>query len=358
MESSRIFIKGLPPNLNADDFKRHFSNQSAITDAKFIPHRRIGYVGYRTPEDAAKAVKYHNKSFIRMSKIGVELARSVEDQYTLGSGINFTNISKREHANIQEQGQTNTNNDGKRKRKRESSAEHGGKAKLQEFLEVMQPPSKSKVWENQDAAVSQISAQPIPKAESVVIREARTDDLYEHVQNKRKKRQENEKENVVLAEPPMPVDVPSVDAHAGPSGRDPPKEATEEPLNETLAASDSDWLRSRTSRLLGLVDDDDVRPTARPEDAPTEKTGLAQIPELFKEGSLFDASVQTTEEIEVEGAILENEPVGIGRLFVRNLTYTTTEEDLRKHFEDGGFGTIEEVSPWLDDCDLWLIEFL
>lgn len=77
MESSRIFIRGLPPNMNADQFQRHFSKQSSITDARLIPHRRIGYVGYKTPEDATKAMKYHNKSFINTSRIQVELARSV-----------------------------------------------------------------------------------------------------------------------------------------------------------------------------------------------------------------------------------------------------------------------------------------
>ena len=34
-------------------------------------------MGYKSPEDAAKAVKYFNKSFIRMSKIAVELATPV-----------------------------------------------------------------------------------------------------------------------------------------------------------------------------------------------------------------------------------------------------------------------------------------
>lgn len=77
MESSRIFIKGLPPNITEEEFKKHFSKTSALTDAKLIPHRRIGYIGYKTPEDASKAVKYFNRSFIRMSKIGVELARPV-----------------------------------------------------------------------------------------------------------------------------------------------------------------------------------------------------------------------------------------------------------------------------------------
>jgi multiple RNA-binding domain-containing protein 1 len=77
MESSRIFIRGLPPTITEDDFKKHFGAKSAITDAKLIAHRRIGYVGYKTPEDAQKAVNYFNRSFIRMSKIGVELARPV-----------------------------------------------------------------------------------------------------------------------------------------------------------------------------------------------------------------------------------------------------------------------------------------
>jgi RNA recognition motif-containing protein len=76
MESSRIFVRGLPPKFSEDDVRKHFSKY-AVTDVKFFPHRRIGYVGYKTPEDAAKAVKYFNKSFIRMSKIFVEMARPV-----------------------------------------------------------------------------------------------------------------------------------------------------------------------------------------------------------------------------------------------------------------------------------------
>lgn len=71
--------------MNAEDFRRHFSKQSDITDARLIPHRRIGYVGYQTPEDANKAVKYHDKTFIKMSRIRVELARSVRQALTQSS---------------------------------------------------------------------------------------------------------------------------------------------------------------------------------------------------------------------------------------------------------------------------------
>lgn len=78
MESSRIFVKGLPPSLTEADFRKHFSAKDReVTDVKLIPQRRIGYVGFKTPGDAAKAIKYFNKSYIRMSKIAVELAKPV-----------------------------------------------------------------------------------------------------------------------------------------------------------------------------------------------------------------------------------------------------------------------------------------
>ena len=77
MDSSRIFIRGLPPTLSEADFRKHFSAFADLTDAKFLPRRRIGYVGYKSHVEAQKAVKYYNKSYIRMSRIGVELARPV-----------------------------------------------------------------------------------------------------------------------------------------------------------------------------------------------------------------------------------------------------------------------------------------
>ena len=347
MESSRIFVKGIPPSLSADDFKRHFSKQSAITDARLIPHRRIGYVGYKTPEDAARAVKYHNKSFIRMSKIGVELARSAEEQYALGTVINSANSSTRGHADTQDQLPTDLNNHEEKKRKRDATAEGEGIPKLQEFLEVMQPPSKSRIWENQDAAIAQASTQANSKVENTVVREAQSDEVYENVPKKRRKERKSEDKDVAPAETSVPLQAPSKEARTIPTDFDLSQEAPQEPFDKSLAASDADWLRSRTSRLLGLVDDNDLQTTAPSGGAPTDTTGLSEVPELVKEASVSETSVQMDKEVQIEEDVFENQAAGNGRLFVRNLTYTTTEEDLRKHFEDEGHGTIGEVSQEL-----------
>lgn len=103
MESSRVFVRGLPPTVNGEslslthaafsaslrvftdivrpfletDLRKHFSLKGHVSDIKCFPKRRIGYVGFKTPQEAAEAVKYFNRSFIRMSKINVELARPV-----------------------------------------------------------------------------------------------------------------------------------------------------------------------------------------------------------------------------------------------------------------------------------------
>jgi len=77
MESSRVFVRGLPSDTTPAELKRHFSKSSPVTDVRCIPQRRIGYVGYKSPADAAAAIKYYNKCFIRMSRIYVEPARPV-----------------------------------------------------------------------------------------------------------------------------------------------------------------------------------------------------------------------------------------------------------------------------------------
>jgi multiple RNA-binding domain-containing protein 1 len=75
--STRIFVRGLPPTFSDAEFRAHFAKKSEVTDVRLIPHRRIGYIGFKTPEDAQAAVKYFNKTYIRTSKIGVEIAKTV-----------------------------------------------------------------------------------------------------------------------------------------------------------------------------------------------------------------------------------------------------------------------------------------
>lgn len=80
MDSSRIFVKNLPPSITDGEIQSHFGAKGRqVTDVKLIPNRRIAFVGYKTAEEAQKAIKYFNRSFIRMSRISVEIAKPVRN---------------------------------------------------------------------------------------------------------------------------------------------------------------------------------------------------------------------------------------------------------------------------------------
>lgn len=72
-----MFISGLPPGFSNEELKKHFSSSFQVTDAQVVSRRRIGFVGFKDADSARKAAKYFDKSYIRMSKISVEIARPV-----------------------------------------------------------------------------------------------------------------------------------------------------------------------------------------------------------------------------------------------------------------------------------------
>lgn len=356
MDSSRVFVRGLPPNMNAEDFKKHFSKHSAITDVKFMPHRRIGYVGYKSPEDAASAVKYHNKSFIRMSRIGVEIARSVEEQSALKLESVSANTLNGNHARKGEDLPIKAAFDGNRKRKLETALDVRSSTKLQEFLEVMQPPSRSKTWQNQAGATQDVT-DPTIKNHEGGYNGAGSDEEYEPVPKKLKNERGVEGKTQVLGPPTREADPPQSE-YAIKSASIGTEADTQELSDALPAASDADWLRSRTSRLLGLVDDNDALDR---EASPKQEEGHQNVTQAVVEGAKrtgseddeiqmkHEASAASETAMASPSAEVEDRKLGNGRLFVRNLTYTITEEELRQHFAAGAYGTVEEVScfvPW------------
>jgi multiple RNA-binding domain-containing protein 1 len=75
--SSRIIVKNLPKKITEDKFRTHFGTIGQITDAtlkytKDGKFRNFGFIGYKTEEEASKAIEYFNNTFIDASKLVVE----------------------------------------------------------------------------------------------------------------------------------------------------------------------------------------------------------------------------------------------------------------------------------------------
>ncbi|KAK7430253.1 Multiple RNA-binding domain-containing protein 1 [Neonectria magnoliae] len=338
MASSRIFVKGLPPNITEADFRKHFSAKGReITDVKLIPQRRIGYVGYKTPDDASKAVKYFNKSYIRMSKIGVETARPISDPVTTrGHGVSHS--SDRAAGNISNGSDLLAEKEsGTKKRKRDEPDKSD--PKLREFLKVMKQGREGALDNVANTDVGDLSVLP-----GTAVPEEESDDEYEQIPAPREKQRRIDPPKNTQASSSQPAQLMEIDT---PSGNPTPAPAESAELSETkqadleqsgLGATDDDWLRSRTNRLLDLVDPNDL------ERVPVQDISAPAPAQIEKSGADNTAHLSPQRIDEVHDAVEDNALDAIrrtSRLFIRNLSYTTTEQDLRESFEK--FGTLEEV---------------
>lgn len=121
--------------------------------------------------------------------------------------------------------------------------------------------------------------------------------------------------------------------------------------------SDNDWLRSKTSRLLGLLDEEEQEEFESK--AVEQKAASPVEPQKKADPPPVEESVppNTENQGEVEkqpDEVSENDPNiehirTSARLFIRNLPYDTTESDLESTFVP--FGKVEEVSD-LPFCPL------
>ncbi|KAL6876618.1 RNA-binding domain-containing protein [Trichoderma novae-zelandiae] len=344
METTRIFVKGLPPSITEADFRKHFSaNNREITDVKLIPQRRIGYVGYKTPQDASGAVKYFNKSYIRMSKISVEPARPISDSAPSKSQRSVhsdQHVASHQRPNQDEEGTS-------KKRKREDLDESD--PKLREFLRVMKTGKKGVLADetNPDADMAGLAT----GGDALV--EGESDDEYEQIPKSKEKLRKTESSEasrslVTGQRPPRETSdqttlPPAKEVVAG----DVKPQETEKLPQHDAGATDDDWLRSRTNRLLDLVDPDDL---PRPAESAVEAETVVQDDgdngdtppsprDAVEEETPAEADDRGAEGVGADDAIATI--MRTSRLFVRNLPYTTTEEDLHREF--GKFGTLQEV---------------
>ncbi|KAG8422076.1 Multiple RNA-binding domain-containing protein 1 [Metarhizium acridum] len=344
MSSSRIFIKGLPPNITEAEFRKHFSaGNREITDVKLIPQRRIGYVGYKSADDAAGAVKYFNRSYIRMSKISVETARPISDPAPR-KGHNWScNLGAPGDHTTPRSASDHDVNTKKRKREEQETAD----PKLREFLQVMSSGREGAVADDSTAAVE---ADHAFNHGEVAVPEGESDDEYEQIPSRREKSRrieprQDKSDNVTRQPPPRDKKTSKDDIEEAGENK---AEAIDSEMTDqgpsATGVTDDDWLRSRTNRLLDLVDPDDLGSGAvlSPVDGTTEqdmendRLSSHSSDEVTPDTT---ADVTTSKETATEDAV--SAIARTSRLFVRNLPYSATEDDIWETFDK--FGTLQEV---------------
>ncbi|CAH1966721.1 unnamed protein product [Acanthoscelides obtectus] len=82
---SRLIVKNLPKTVTEDSLRKLFGEKGTVTDVqlKFTPDgkfRKFAFVGYQTDAEADEAIKTLNKSFINTSRITVEACSTLGDE--------------------------------------------------------------------------------------------------------------------------------------------------------------------------------------------------------------------------------------------------------------------------------------
>ncbi|XP_065865872.1 multiple RNA-binding domain-containing protein 1-like [Euphorbia lathyris] len=336
---SRICVKSLPKYAAEDRLREVFSKKGEITDVKLMrtkdgKSRQFAFVGFRTEHEAEEAIKYFNKSYFDTCRISCEIARKFGDPDIPRP---WSRHSKNKDKKATESIDKNSSIKPAQKAKKTSEdVMENDDSQLQEFLQVMQPRVKSKLWANDDTVPAPISDHTVKDSKKKI----------------KAKREDKEKSVPKLNE---------TDGHQD-----------ERPINLTsgeLAISDMDYFKSKVKKEWSDSESEsseniDENDNTSSESEFEEGVSHKQIKKLDQNGKnniRGIAEVEVVEEVPVgdsDGEILdpdntlsnskdENDAfLEAGRLFVRNLPYTAMEDELEEHF--GRFGNVSEVHLVVD----------
>lgn len=329
---SRVIVKNLPIYLDEAKLKKHFETKAPVTDVKLMRNRegtsrRFGFVGFKNEADAAVVVKYFNESFIDTARISVEIAKSFGDSTVAMPWKEKKRLADQKEAELKrKREQREEQRQAKKQRKAQNSIIDDKNEKLNEYLEVFDHRPNQQSWKNDDVIkdVNEVAAEKeeIPK-QLIEAAEKDSDDEYEEVK---------------AGEEGKPDDAEDEDEEMMPLSEMPKVE--DDGLAADEEVSDMDWLRKRQKRMRETAEGETAEDETKPEgEAKSDEEKERRHPD--RQPISEPIVPEKTEEEKVEEKIMQS-----GRLFLRNLLYTSTEEDFRELFSK--YGDLEEVHVAVD----------
>ncbi|KAH1215224.1 Multiple RNA-binding domain-containing protein 1 [Glycine max] len=338
---SRICVKNLPKDVAEDELREFFSGKGGIiTDAKLMrtkdgKSRQFAFIGYRTEDEAQEAIRYFNKNFLRTSRIICEVARKHGDE-NLPRPWSRHSKKKDDKVTAPDVEKPARANKGQGENSKGSVGDDVDDPQLQDFLQVMQPRVKSKMWANDTSIATNV-------------------DNRQAMPNK-----DNDGASVASDQSGSLEDGFLEDSE--------PKNKSHEPERDKVI-SDMDYFKSRVttewsdSESSDGEDDDDDNDSScidsdrddhsnagKDEDNCDSRNGAREV-DVDLEGKEDTSGENVTNgktqvNVTEQGGQLSKSEDEKGvfdscRLFVRNLPYTTTEEELEEHFSR--FGSVSQV---------------
>lgn len=315
---SRICVKNIGAKTNEAQLKDIFSSKGEVTDVKVMKKpdgssRKFAFVGFRTEFQATEAQRYFNNTFIGLSKITVEIAKKLKDE------------------KLQELKQKHS---------------HKTTEKLKEMTEktkglnAIDTIKTSKLTESVD---NKTENKPVGKykqefidlnnSKKTLAENTLTDDAA--VLRNIAKTQRQERNHIDSDSSDHDGDSDSEGYHSLRENNEDDDESDEdEEKSEPAAAamSDLDYLKSKMKKTLTEDDEEEDNDDSSDEDSDDNSAADEKTKEA--DGDIEDMD----ESKNVEG---EEDTEDETRLFVKNLPYSCSEEELQALFET--YGKVTEV---------------
>ncbi|KAI8612512.1 hypothetical protein BC830DRAFT_1136316 [Chytriomyces sp. MP71] len=400
--SSRLMVRNLPRHLTLERLREHFGLRGSVTDVKLAKDkdgnsRRFGFVGFKTEAEAKAALKHFHNTFIDTSRIEVVFAKPIGDatiprpwsKHTEGSSAH-ARLTQRQQDRVREQKEAEEAalkaRDAKLNSKNKGAAPKNALTELKEvaaqdpkfkeFLDVMRPrgAAKGRTWANDDDVPVGV-VDPLWNPNLAVAKEVaeEADDMYQDLSGNKDSEGGNEDDATAGEEEPEPA-VDAIVHDAGMSDLDYLRSRMRSKLNDDVfgadeAEADTAADEAADGRLDAESDEDqdamdDVEGEGAPAPSavvPSHKPGTAkskiaqQIKDMFTEPEPEDTEEDLTireEDLPARALQKQDEvpPAEIiadtGRLFVKNLPFSCTVDDLKELF--GQFGPLSEVHMSID----------
>ncbi|XP_060195595.1 uncharacterized protein LOC132624868 [Lycium barbarum] len=338
---SRLCVKNLPKYVAEDRLREFFSQKGEVTDAKLMRtsdgrSRQFGFVGFRTEQEAKEAIKYFDNSFMDNSRIICEIARKHGDpniprpwsRHTLKKQEKLTNED--ENAKLNKSSKSAGLKRDKKNSKQESKDED---PQLQEFLEVMQPRSKSKFWAN-DA----LTAPSLSRSKKDGNKQSQGKET-----NQGKMDTDDSELNEVIKKEESLSDSEKSEKPDGSRN-----DAVMTDTDYFKSRVRKDWSDSESCEDDGCDNESDAGGAKNSEDANADNILEPDDTEELLNDLFSRSNNESLEPADPLSSVKDEneEDLESGRLFVRNLPYTTTEEELEEHFR--AFGNVSQVHIVVD----------
>ena len=345
VSQTRVCIKNLPPVTTEDDLKDFLREQAKIpldiSDCKILRNvkgvsRKVAFVGFRQPEMAKYAVENFHKTYLRTSRLSVERALVKVEQTKAPEKTTKPDPQK----------------EAAKKDEKKPESTHVSRQK-EEFITLMGGGVKSKFWANDEEGMG--TDKPVADDDDDERADVETDDEADESSSSSSDDDDDAMDKVS----PIVKSEEKPQKKAGLSDMDflrsKQKSVKDLPEEEEKVSSDSSSDSWDSSSSDSDDDDDDKEVKKEKQEVKKDKEGkqekqevkIVKFDQQEKNESKMEVDQNNNHGYDDEDAEAKPEETSQARLFVRNLPFATTEEELKEYFSY--YGKVLECHIPVDD---------